>query len=103
MMDDMVKNFPWDDMMKAAVPVYQKHFTKGDIDALVAFYASPTGQKMLREMPALLAESMEAMMPIIQGHIEKVSSRMQTEMADMIKGPATPAKKAPSTSRTVRN
>jgi len=103
MMDDMLKNIPWDDMMKATVPVYQKHLTKGDIDALVAFYASPTGQKMLHEMPALMAESMEAMMPVIQGHIDKVSTRVQTEMADMIKNPATPPKKAPAGTRTVKN
>ena len=103
MMDDMLKNIPWDDMMKATVPVYQKHLTKGDIDALVAFYSSPTGQKMLHEMPALMAESMEAMMPIIQGHITNVTTRMQTEMADMVKNPPTAPKKAPAPTRTVRN
>jgi uncharacterized protein len=102
-MDDMLKNVPWDDMMKATVPVYQKHLTKGDIDALVTFYSSPTGQKMLHELPALMAESMEAMMPVIQGHIDKVAARIQTEMADATKNPTTPAKKAPSATRTVRN
>jgi len=102
-MDDMLKNVPWDDMMKATVPVYQKHLTKGDIDALVAFYSSPTGQKMLHELPALMAESMEAMMPVIQGHINNVTTRMQTEMADMVKNPPTAPKKAPASTRTVRN
>jgi hypothetical protein len=103
MMDDMLKNMPWDEMMKATVPIYQKHLTKGDVDALVAFYSSPTGQKMLREIPALMAESMEAMMPIIQGHIEKVAAKVQTEMAAMVKDPVKNPKKAPNTAPTVRN
>jgi hypothetical protein len=103
MMDDMLKDIPWDEMMKTTVPVYQKHLTKGDIDALITFYSSPTGQKMLREMPVLMAESMEAMMPIMQEHIDKVAARMQSEMADMVKNPPTTPKKGPSATRTVRN
>lgn len=36
-------------MTEAMVTVYQKHFTKSDVEALIGFYSSPTGQKMLRE------------------------------------------------------
>jgi hypothetical protein len=85
MMDDMVKGFPWEEMLQAMVPVYQKHLTKGDIDAIVAFYSAPTGQKLLREMPAMMAESMETMMPLIRKHMEAVTERMQEEVAQMIK------------------
>ncbi len=31
MMDDTMKAFPWDEMLQSMVPVYQKHFTKGDV------------------------------------------------------------------------
>ena len=44
-MDRLMKSFPWDEMLQAMVPVYQKHFTKGDVDALVAFYGTPTDRK----------------------------------------------------------
>ena len=54
-MDDLFANMPMDEMMQAMVPAYQKHFTKGDMDNLVAFYSSPTGEKLLREMPAIMA------------------------------------------------
>lgn len=43
------------EMLAATVPVYQKHLTKGDLDAMMAFYSSPVGQKILREQPALIA------------------------------------------------
>jgi len=64
--EGMWKQMPWDEMLQAMVPTYQKHFTKGDIDALVAFYGSPIGQKVLREMPAITAEAMESMMPVLR-------------------------------------
>ena len=42
------------------VPVYQKHFTKVEMDALAEFYTAPTGQKILKEMPEVVTEAMQA-------------------------------------------
>jgi hypothetical protein len=84
-MDDTMKSFPWDEVLESMVPVYQKHFTKGDVDALVVFYGSPTGQKMLREMPAIMGEAMQAMMPLMRKHIDGMAERMQQQVAEMIK------------------
>ena len=95
MMDDNMRAFPWEEMLQAMVPVYQKHFTKGDVDALVAFYSAPTGQKMLREMPAIMAEAMESMMPLLRKQIDAMQQRMQQEVAQMIKdSEAKPGEKA---------
>jgi hypothetical protein len=97
-MDDMMKDMPFDEMMQAAVPTYQKHFTKGDIDALVAFYSSPTGQKLLREMPAIMGESMQAMMPIIRRSMDAMNQRIQEDVAEMLKKSQTkPAQPPPTT------
>lgn len=70
--------------MQAMVPVYQKHFTKGDIDNLVAFYSSPTGEKILREMPSVMADAMQSITPIISQQVETVKRRLQKETDDMI-------------------
>jgi uncharacterized protein len=94
-MDDMLRDFPWDEILKATLPAYQKHFTKGDMEALTAFYSTPTGQKILREMPALLADSMEIMMPILRKHMDVVSGRLQKEMEAMVKDPPKPSKITP--------
>lgn len=67
---DLIKNFPVDEMLSDMVPVYQRHFTKTDIEALAAFYASPTGQKFLHEAPAVTAETMQAVYPKIQAQID---------------------------------
>ncbi len=85
MLDDQLKDLPIDELMQAMVPTYQKHFTKGDIDALVAFYSTPTGQKLLKEMPAIMAESMQVIMPIMRKHMDAMNQRMQQEVAQMLK------------------
>src|SRR5713101_8605610 len=81
MMDETMQDMPWDDIMQAMVPVYQKHFTKGDVDALTAFYGTPTGQKILRELPAITAEEMQSMMPLLRKQIEAMNERVQQEVA----------------------
>jgi hypothetical protein len=93
MMDDTMKSFPWDEMLQSMVPVYQKHFTKGDVSALTAFYSTPTGQKVLRELPAITSEAMQSMMPLLQKHMEAMKDRMQQEVAQMIKDSKSPVGK----------
>lgn len=84
-MDNMTKQIPYDEMMQATVPAYQKHFTKGDMDALVAFYSAPTGQKVLQELPSVTAESMESMMPIMRKSIDRMTQSIEEEVAQMRK------------------
>jgi hypothetical protein len=81
---EMFGNMPWDEMLEAMVPAYQRHFIKGDIDNLVAFYSSPTGAKLLRETPAMMAEAMQDMMPIVTRYTETAKGQLQKETDDMI-------------------
>jgi hypothetical protein len=74
---DLIKNFPLDEMLSDMIPVYQRHFTKSEIEALIAFYASPAGQKFLHEMPAVTAETMRAVYPRIQSEVEAVLKRAE--------------------------
>jgi uncharacterized protein len=83
-MDEMFENMPWDEMMQATIPIYQKHFTKGDVDNLIAFYSTPTGEKILREMPSITAEAMQNMMPIISKYVDTFQKRLLKETDDMI-------------------
>ena len=85
MTDEQLKNFPVEEMLQAMIPVYQKHWTKGDVDAMVAFYSTPTGQKVLRELPATMAEGMQAITPIMQKRMNGMVERVQQEVAQMAK------------------
>jgi hypothetical protein len=85
MMDQMFADMPWDEMLQATIPVYQKYFTKGDLEAATKFYASPTGQKMLKQMPDIMADTMDTIMPIMQRQMEKMNQRVRDEIAEMLR------------------
>ncbi|MGA2002550.1 MAG: DUF2059 domain-containing protein [Terriglobales bacterium] len=83
--EDTYKSMPVDEMLQAMIPIYQKHFTKGDIYSLLAFYSSPTGQKLLRDMPAITAEAMDAMTPTLTRYMDDMQEKLQRETQEMIK------------------
>lgn len=65
------------------VPLYHRHFTAAEIDAMIRFYESDVGAKSIRVMPQLLQESMtlgqtwgESLGPEIQ---RRVRARLQQE------------------------
>jgi hypothetical protein len=74
---DIMRDVSVDDMLNDMIPIYQKHLSKKDVDAMSAFYASDTGQKLLREMPAMTSESMRATAPRMQAIMEKVMNRIE--------------------------
>ena len=96
-MDEMMNSFPFDEMIDAMIPAYQKHLTRGDIDALVAFYSAPTGQKLLREMPAMTAEAMESMMPIMRKSIDRMTAQVQQQVDEVVKQSAKTGHRAAAT------
>jgi len=98
MTDEMMRNLPIDELLDVMKPVYQKHLTKGDVDALIAFYSGPTGQKILKEMPAMTSEAMQAASGVTQKMMTKMMERVQTEIAQMLKEQdGSSAKEKPST------
>jgi hypothetical protein len=74
---ELIKNFPLDEMLNDMVLVYQRHFTKSEIDALTVFYSSPAGQKFLHEIPAVTAETMRAIYPRIQAEVDAALKRAE--------------------------
>jgi uncharacterized protein len=41
----------------AMIPVYSRHFTMEEIQAITQFYETPTGQHMVKEMPGVIQET----------------------------------------------
>ena len=83
--DAIFADFSPDEMIDAIVPIYQKHFSKSDLDAIVAFYSSPAGQRVLKEMPAILSESIEAGGKIGRNKMESVNRKIQEQMDAMVR------------------
>ncbi len=87
--------------------VYDKHFTEAELTDLVAFYKSPTGQKVVAEMPALFAESIaragEAIAPkvkeIVAAAQQEQTSELTSQIDQLIKSNPKPPPKKPATTR----
>lgn len=96
-MGDLVKNMPMDELIEAMIPAYQKHFTKGDIEAMNAFYSSPVGQKVLEQLPAVIQEGSQAAMPLMSRYLEEWKTRVDEEFGSK------PAKQSSSQKPAVKN
>src|SRR5580693_7487128 len=89
---ETIRDMPMDAMLDDMIPIYQRHFSKTDIDAMSNFYASPTGQKMMKEMPALTTEAMQASYARMQKQIDTIQQRAeQIVKEDQEKPKSTPA------------
>src|SRR5277367_1042602 len=89
---ETMKDMPMDAMLDDMIPIYQKHFSKTDIDAMTTFYGSPTGQKMMQEMPALTTEAMQASYARMQKQMDAMMQRAeQIVKEDQEKPKSTPA------------
>ena len=57
--------------------IYKKHFSQADIKALIKFYESPIGKKLVKEQPNVMTESMEVGQNWGRSLGEKVYKRIQ--------------------------
>jgi len=83
--DSLFASLPIDDMVDAIVPIYQRHLTKADLAAVTAFYSSPAGQKILKELPAIMSESMQVGGEIGQKAFAAKSKELEQQMDDLAK------------------
>jgi hypothetical protein len=81
--DTVFKDFPIDEIIDAMVPIYQKHLAKSDLEAIIAFYSSPVGQRLLKEQPAMMAEGMQAGQDIMLRKLPDIEERLKTKVAQL--------------------
>jgi len=83
--DELFQGWPIDEMVDAMIPIYQKHLSQSDLDAILTFYASPGGQKLLKETPAIMAEAMQVGGEIGRRRIGEVNQRIQARILELAK------------------
>ena len=72
------------EMLEATIPVYQRHLTRTDLQAMTVFYSSPVGQKLLREQPAMVQESLQAASGIQQRIARTVFQKIDQQVEQMV-------------------
>ena len=79
----VLRVYPVREMLDDFVPLYQKNFSKEDIDAVIAFYASPAGMRLLDKQPTMMQEGMAIVMPKMQSRMKVFMEQTQKEVESM--------------------
>lgn len=49
-----------EELIELIVPIYDRHLSHEDVKALIRFYSSPIGQRLVQQLPAISSESLAA-------------------------------------------
>ncbi|MGY1411116.1 MULTISPECIES: DUF2059 domain-containing protein [unclassified Luteimonas] len=75
------KALSWENLAPVYRDIYRQTFTGDDIDAIIAFYESPAGQRMLEKMPALMQNTMTAMQRLIVPMLQQMERDLAAEVS----------------------
>ncbi|WP_115718474.1 DUF2059 domain-containing protein [Gallaecimonas mangrovi] len=81
MMALMKEEMNWQKMEPMVASIYDKNFTEKQIDDMVAFYKTDTGQTILKKMPEVMKESIEASQTMAKDMLPKLR-KISLELKD---------------------
>ncbi len=71
------------EMLAAISDIYDRQFTRAEINDLIAFYRTPTGRKAIRTLPTIIKESMAAAQgwaaKVAPAAVKRAKARMRAE------------------------
>jgi hypothetical protein len=79
------------EMIEDMTKIYQKHFTRSDVDGIIAFYGSPAGQHLLEKQPVILQEYLPVVLQRTMDRVKPLAEEMTKEMAEIAKSSIRPA------------
>ena len=75
------KTLAWENLEPVFRDIYRQTFSGEDIDAIVDFYESPAGQRLLDRMPDLMQNSMAAMQRLLVPMLQEMERELSTEVS----------------------
>ena len=82
-MDKSLHAYSAEEMLGALTPIYQKHISRSDVEALIAFFGSSAGQHMLEQQPLIMQEYLDTISKTMQDRIQSVTQEMKKELEDL--------------------
>lgn len=77
---EMKNVLDWSKLEPMYVRIYQKSFNQQEIDGMIAFYKTPTGQAVLNKMPLVLQNTMTEVQQMLQPMMQHLQQK-QHEIA----------------------
>ena len=72
-------------MIDVAVPIYDKYFTKAEIENLTQFYSTPLGKKVISVLPQVMSESQSAGIKLGEKYGQEAMVEVLAEHPDLKK------------------
>jgi hypothetical protein len=81
----MREQMTWEKVEPMYLRIYKKTFSESEVQAMVGFYKSPTGQAVITKLPVVMQESMNESMQMLKPVIQRVQQMQQEMLAEMKK------------------
>lgn len=75
----------WEKLQAPLVDMYEESFSEAELRDLIAFYKTPTGQKSLTVLPALMGRAMELGSALGKEHTHELETMIRTRAAELQK------------------
>ncbi len=73
----------WNKLEPMYVRVYQKSFTQGEVDGMIAFYKTPAGQAVINKMPVVMQNTMNEVQQMMAPAVQRIQRMQQDVIAEM--------------------
>ena len=83
MMDIVKEMLDWKKLEPMYVRVYQKSFTQAEVDGLVAFYKTQTGQALLTKMPVVMQNTLNEVQQMMQPMMQRIQQMQHEVVAEI--------------------
>ena len=78
---EMKSALDWSKLEPMYVRIYQKSFNQQEVDGMIAFYKTPTGQAVLNKMPVVLQNTMAEVQQMLQPMMQHLQQKQQESAA----------------------
>jgi hypothetical protein len=82
-MATMKEELAWSKLEPLYIRVYQKSLNQEEVNGMLAFYKSPTGQAMITKMPVILQNTMAEMQTMMAPTMQKLQKSQQDLVAQI--------------------
>jgi len=82
-MDRAMHMYTVDEMLADMTPIYQRHISKQDVEAFIAFFGSSSGQHLLDQQPLIAKEYMPVVMSRVQEKTKALTDELKKDLDDL--------------------
>lgn len=94
-MKKAVSVYPAEEAVDDAAAVYQRHMSRSDVDAYIAFYSSPPGQHLLDGQPVIMREFMPIILKKVEDRSKALQAGLMQDIANFVKAQTPQSAPAP--------